>query len=82
MFKGRGHSSCAYLSKWTYLTKSNLEYQWLLLQGTFEISQTFFLKTKLDNPSAKIGKDERNPYFEYYLRLTKNLKFLHCAVEF
>ena len=30
MFKNYGPSSCAFLTKWTNLTKDHLEYQWPL----------------------------------------------------
>ena len=47
MSKNCSSSSCAFLIKWTNLTKGNLEYQWPLL-GAFEILKHNFLKTKLD----------------------------------
>ena len=47
MSKNCSSPSCAFLIKWTKVTKGNLEYQGPLL-GTFEILKHNFLKTKLD----------------------------------
>lgn len=44
MFENQGYSSCAFLTKRTDLTKTNLECQWPL-GGTFELPKLTFLKT-------------------------------------
>ena len=53
----------AFLTKWTNLTKSNLEHQWPLW-GTFEPLKLTFLKTELDSHGSKIVKTEGDAYFE------------------
>ena len=45
-FKNHCPSSCAFITKWTNVTKTNLEYQWSLW-GTFEIPKLNFLKTEV-----------------------------------
>lgn len=59
-----------YLTKWTDLSQSNLENQWPLW-GTSEITKLDFLKTKLDNNSTVIKKEEWNAYFEWYIEASK-----------
>ena len=65
MFKSHSPSSWALLTKWTNLTKGNLEYQWLL-RGNSEIPKLNFLKTKLGHNSSKISRTEWNAYFNWY----------------
>lgn len=48
MFKNDDPSLWAFLTKWTYLTKNYLEYQWPLQWGAFEIPKLAFLKTEFD----------------------------------
>ena len=48
MFKNYCPSSGVFLTKWTNLTKGDLEYQWPLW-GIFKIPKLIFLKTKLEN---------------------------------
>ena len=43
LFKSQGPSSGTFLTKWTHLTKGNLEYKWLL-QRTFEIPNLISLE--------------------------------------
>ena len=46
-----GLSFCTFVTKWTDMTKHNLEYQWSLW-GTFEIPKLSFLKTELGYDST------------------------------
>lgn len=48
MFKNHDPSLWAFLTKWTYLTKEYLDYQWPLQWGAFEIPKLIFLKTEFD----------------------------------
>ena len=47
MFKNHGISSCTFLTKWTDLTKGNLQYQRPLWR-TLEITKLNFLEMELD----------------------------------
>ena len=57
MFENHGPSACAILTKWAYLTKGSLEYQWTLW-GTFEIPKHTFLKIESKNHSSTISQTE------------------------
>ena len=70
MFENHSPSSRAFLTKWTELTKSNLEHQWPLW-GTFEIPKLTFLKAELDNHSSKISQIEWNAYFDWCFETSK-----------
>ena len=48
MLKNYGLSSDAFLTKWTNLTKDNLELQWPLW-GTLDLPKLVFLWTKLED---------------------------------
>lgn len=64
-----GDFSCAYLTKWTDLIKSSLNYQWPLW-GTCEIPKLNFLKTKLEN-SVRIDEAEWNAYYQWHIEASK-----------
>lgn len=65
MFQTCSPSTCTHLTKWTDITKSNLEYQ-VPLWGTFELPKWIFLKTELDSHGSKIVKTEWYTYFDWY----------------
>ena len=56
------------LTKWTDVTKGNLQYQWPLWI-IFEIPEFNFLKMKLDYNSLKICRTEWNAYFDWYFEM-------------
>lgn len=62
ILKNTGPSSCAFLTKWTHLTKYNLELQWPLW-GTFNFPKFVFLRTKLEDCGSNIKETERDAYF-------------------
>ena len=57
MFENHGPSACTILTKWAYLTKGNLEYQWPLWR-ILEIPKLNILKTKLDYSHSKFSRTE------------------------
>ena len=65
ILKSLGPFPCTFLTKWTKLTKGNLEYQ-QPLWGTFEIPKLNFLETRLDYNSSDISRTEWNAYFDWY----------------
>ena len=84
MFKKQGPSSCAFLTKWTNLTKGNLEHQWPLW-GTSEFPKLNFLKTELDYNSSKISELSGVLILIGILRLpsvNRSLKLTLCKVRF
>ena len=84
LFKNWGPSSCTFLTKWTELTKRNLEHRWPL-RGAFHLPKLTFLKTKLDSHGSKIGKTEWDAYFDWYLEasnVNSILKLSLCKMQF
>ena len=84
VFKNHGHSSFTFLTKWTSLTKSNLEYQ-CPLWGNFELPKLTFVKTKVDIHSSVIYKTEWNAYFSRHFEASERYqesKIKFCRVKF
>ena len=70
----------AFLTKWTDLTKVNLEYKWSLW-GIFEVPKLNFLKTELDYNSSKISRTEWNAYFNWYFEASLKIKNLKLKIK-
>ena len=69
--KDCGPPPCTFLTKWTTLSKGNLDYKWTFY-GTLEIPKLNFLKTELDYNSSKIYRTEWYAYFNCYFKVSKH----------
>lgn len=65
MFENHGPSACAILTKWAYLTKGNLEYQWTLWRDLKSLTLNFF-KIELECNSSEISITEWFTYINQY----------------